>query len=171
MKDNIRYNVTDNRGAPDKTNVMSDEEIELTGAQTKTKYPGRLRLVTVWNKEKQEPVILLTNSFKLGASTIGKIYKERWQIELFFKTLKQTLNVKSFVGTSENALRIQIWTAMTALLVIKWLHHLSHARWSVSVLSTMLRLNFFSYRPLLEWLDEPYETPPAVPVVNQLTLF
>ena len=171
MKDNIRYNVTDNRGAPDKTNVMSDEEIELTGAQTKTKYPGRLRLVTVWNKEKQEPVILLTNSFKLGASTIGKIYKERWQIELFFKTLKQTLNVKSFVGTSENALRIQIWTAMTALLVIKWLHHLSHARWSVSVLSTMLRLNLFSYRPLLEWLDEPYETPPAVPVVNQLTLF
>ena len=123
MKDNIRYNVTDNRGAPDKTNVMSDEE------------------------------------------------KERWQIELFFKTLKQTLNVKSFVGTSENALRIQIWTAMTALLVIKWLHHLSHARWSVSVLSTMLRLNLFSYRPLLEWLDEPYETPPAVPVVNQLTLF
>ncbi|PWM86688.1 MAG: hypothetical protein DBY29_05980 [Coprobacillus sp.] len=167
----MRYDVTDNRGAPDNTNVISDEEIELTGLRAKIKYPRKLRLVTVWNKERQEAVILPTNSFKLGASTIGKIYKERWQIEIFFKTLKQTLNVKSFIGTSENALRIQIWTAMISLFVIKWLHHISHARWSVSVLSTMLRLNLFSYRPLLEWLNKPYETPPAAPIGNQMSLF
>jgi IS4 transposase len=102
---------------------------------------------------------------------IGAIYKERWEIELFFKTLKQTLNVKTFIGTSENALRIQIWTAMISLLVIKWLHHLSKMKWSFSVMSAMLRLNLFTYRPLAKWLDRPYETPPAVPVPEQQLIF
>ena len=171
MKNGIRYKTTDDRGAPDNTNVVSDEEIELTGTKTCGVYPQRLRLVTVWNEKKGEAVRLLTNNFRLGASTIGRIYKERWQIELFFKTLKQSLNVKTFIGTSENALKIQIWTAMTALLVIKWLHHLSLARWSVSVLSAMLRMNLFTYRLLPEWLDEPYETPPAVPSGRQMLLF
>lgn len=109
--------------------------------------------------------------FKLAASTIGAIYKERWEIELFFKTLKQTLNVKTFIGTSENALRIQIWTAMISLLIIRWLYHLSKMKWSFSVMSAMLRLNLFTYRPLPEWLDRPYETPPAVPVPEQQLIF
>ena len=76
------------------------------------------------------------------------IYKERWQIELFFKALKQNLTVKTFVGTSENALRIQIWTALIALLLLKWLHHLSQPNWSLSNLASMLRLNLFTYRGL-----------------------
>jgi hypothetical protein len=87
-----------------------------------------------------------------------------------FKALKQNLSVKSFVGTSENALRIQIWTALIALLLLKWLHHLSKANWSLSNLASMLRLNLFTYRELTKWLHDPMQTPPLVPPPQQLTL-
>jgi IS4 transposase len=112
----------------------------------------------------------INNHLKFGATTIAAIYKERWQIELFFKALKQNLTVKSYVGTSENALRIQIWTALTSLLLLKWLHHLSKANWSLSVLAAMLRLNLFTYRQLQQWLDDPPGTPPIAPAATQLSL-
>lgn len=86
------------------------------------------------------------------------VYRERWQIDLFFKALKQNLHVKNFVGTTENALRIQIWTALLALLLLKWLHYLSKAGWSLSNLASMLRLNLFTYRDLRDWLDAPSHT-------------
>ena len=114
--------------------------------------------------------MFLTNNLKFGATTIAKIYKDRWQIELFFKALKQNLSVKSFVGTSENALRIQIWTALIAMLLLKWLHHLSKAGWSLSNLASMLRLNLFTYRDLRDWLDDPFNTPPHQPLPEQLEL-
>src|SRR5436309_12290054 len=88
----------------------------------------------------------------------------------FLKALKQNLTVKSFVGTSENALRIQIWTALMALLLLKWLHHLSKANWSLSNLASMLRLNLFTYRELTKWLNNPTETQPLLPAAAQLTL-
>ena len=132
----------------------------LTGTEAQKEYRGALRLVTVWNAQKQEEIKLLTNDFEHGASTIGKIYKERWQIELFFKTVKQTLNVKTFIGTSENALKIQIWTAMISLLVIKWLHYMSSGKLSLSVMSTMLRMNLFTHRLLEECLKDPNEASP-----------
>jgi hypothetical protein len=90
--------------------------------------------------------------------------------QLFFKALKQNLKVKSFVGTSENALRIQIWTALLAILLLKWLHHLSKAKWSLSNLASLLRLNLFTYRDLRNWLDDPFQTPPLLPESQQLTL-
>lgn len=105
-----------------------------------------------------------------GASTIAAIYKDRWEIELSFKALKQNLKVKNFVGTGENALRIQIWIAMVAMLLLKWLHHLSKAKWSLSNLASMLRLNLFTYRDLRTWQDDPFETPPLLPESEQLTL-
>jgi IS4 transposase len=107
-----------------------------------------------------------------GSTTIASIYKDRWEIEKFFKALKQNLKVKSFVGTSENALRIQIWTALIVmlLLLLKWLHHLSKAKWSLSNLASMLRLNLFTYRDLQLWLADPFGTPPVVPDSEQLTL-
>ncbi len=87
-----------------------------------------------------------------------------------FKALKQNLKVKSFVGTSENALRIQIWTALIAILLLKWAHHLSKAKWSLSNLASMLRLNLFTYRDLTAWLDNPFGTPPLLLESEQLTL-
>ena len=87
-----------------------------------------------------------------------------------FKALKQNLKVKSFVGTSRNALLIQIWTALIAILLLKWLHHLSKAKWSLSNLASMLRLNLFTYRDLRQWIDNPFGTPPIVPVAEQMGL-
>lgn len=132
------------------------------------KYPELLRRIMVANPETGESITLLTNHLRFAASTIGEISRDRWEIELFFKTLKQNLKVKTFIGESENALRIQIWTALISLLVIKWLYHLSKAGWSFSNMATMLRLNLFTYRALRAWLDEPYETPPIVPETEQL---
>lgn len=105
--------------------------------------------------------MLLTNHLDFGATTIAAIYKQRWQIELFFKALKQNLKIRAFVGTNENALRIQIWTALIAMLLLKWLHYLSKAQWSFSNLASMLRLNLFTCRDLTDWLNEPFGTPPS----------
>ena len=115
-------------------------------------------------------MVLLTNQIAFGATTIAAIYKERWEIELFFKALQQNLKVKTFVGTGENALRNQIWTALLALLLLKWMHHLSKANWSLSNLASMLRMNLFTYRDLRKWIDDPFGTPPMVPQADQLTL-
>jgi IS4 transposase len=125
-------------------------------------------MVTIWLEDKQEELVLLTNNFELAAATIAAIFKERWQIELFFKLLKQQLKIKTFVGTSANAVRIQIWTALIAVLVIRYLQFRSHYRWAVSNLVALLRWNLFSYRNLWEWLNRPFETPPLAP--DQLML-
>src|ERR1039457_169737 len=97
-------------------------------------------------------------------------YPQIPRTRLFFKALKQNLKVKSFVGTSRNALLIQIWTALNAMLLLKWLHHLSQAKWSFSNLASMLRLNLFTYRDLRRWLENPFGTPPLVPLAEQLSL-
>lgn len=168
MKANALYDIVEKREVPHYRNILSDEIIVLTGSQAPKKCPHRLRRVVVWDEDKQREIVLLTNHLAFGATTISEIYKERWQIELFFKALKQNLKVKTFVGTSENALRIQIWTALIAMLLLKWLHHLSKADWSLSNLVSMLRLNLFTYRDLREWLDDPFRTPPIEPLPQQL---
>jgi hypothetical protein len=124
----------------------------------------------VWDAVNQREIVLLSNLLAFGSTTIAAIYKDRWEIELLFKALKQNLKVKSFVGTSENALRIQIWTALIAILLLKWLHHLSKAKWSLSNLASMLPLNLFTYRDLPAWLDNPFGTPPILPESPQLPL-
>jgi hypothetical protein len=170
LKDNAAFEVIKECHIPANRNILADQLIRLTGARAQANYPELLRRVVVWDRDNECQIVLLTNLLEFGATTIAAIYKERWKIELFFKALKQNLTVKTFVGTSENALRIQIWTALIALLLLKWLHHLSKANWSLSVLASMLRLNLFTYRDLTRWLHEPTETPPLVPVVEQLTL-
>ena len=172
LKSNAKYSVIERRTPPQHSNVLSDEIIRLTGVHAKVsaqkKCPYDLRRVTVWNEERQHALVLLSNHLDFGATTIGAIYQERWQIEIFFKTLKQNLKIKSFVGTSENALRIQIWTALIALLLLKWLHHLSKQNWSLKTLATMLRFNLFTYRSLRAWLDDPYGVPDSAPLHHQL---
>ena len=115
----------------------------------------------MWLEDKQEELVLLTNHRKLAATTIAAIYKERWQIELFFKALKQQLRVKTFVGTSANAVHIQIWTALISILLLKLLQWQSKLHWALSNLVALLRWNLFSYRNLWVWIDAPFDTPPA----------
>lgn len=164
------YEVVQARDTPQRRNIRSDEIIRLSGAGARAKCPHLLRRIVVWDEEHQREIVLLTNHMDFGATTIADIYKERWQIEVFFKTLKQNLKIKTFVGTTENALRIQIWTALIALLLLKWLHHLSQARWSLSNLAYLVRLNLFTYRDLRDWLNDPYNTPPIIPFPEQLEL-
>ncbi|MBZ5537584.1 MAG: transposase [Acidobacteriia bacterium] len=114
-------------------------------------------------------LVLLSNHLTLGATTIARIYKDRWQIELFFKALKQNLKVKTFVGTSANALKIQIWTALIAILILKFLQLRSHWGWQLSNLAALLRLNLFTHRSLWHWIDHPLEAPSgAGSLVQQL---
>src|ERR1019366_2856251 len=170
LKDNAAYEVAEECQVPADRNILADQIIRLTGAKAQTDCPCLLRRVVVWDAVNEREIVLLTNLLEFGATTIAAIYKERWQIELFFKALKQNLTVKTFVGTSENALRIQIWTALIAMLLLKWLHHLSQANWSLSNLASMLRLNLFTYRELTQWIDNPMGTPPLIPAAEQLTL-
>jgi hypothetical protein len=113
------------------TGFLSDQLIEFTG-QAGDKCPYGLRRIVAWHAEKQEEIVFLTNMLEFGASTIADIYKDRWQIELFFKALKQNLKVKTFVGTTENALYIQIWTALIAILLLKYLQFRSALAWALS---------------------------------------
>jgi hypothetical protein len=163
LKENAAYEVVEECDVPKDRNIRSDQLIRLTGVQAQKDCPCLLRRVVIWDAVNEREIVLLTNLIAFGATTIAAIYKDRWEIELFFKALKQNLKVKSFVGTSENALRIQIWTALIAILLLKWLHHLSKAKWSLSNLASMLRLNLFTYRDLRTWLDDPFETPPLLP--------
>jgi len=169
QKENAVYEVVEERDIPQYRSILSDQIIRLTGVKSEEKCPHLLRRIVVWDKVNEREIVLLTNHLEFGSSTIAAIYKDRWEIEIFFKTLKQHLKVKTFIGTSKNALRIQIWTALIALLLLKYLHHLSKFGWSMSNMATMLRLNLFTYRALLEWLHDPFRQPPVTPAV-QLTL-
>jgi hypothetical protein len=169
QKEDAVYTVIEVR-VPKGKNIIADEIIRLTGANAQNKCPHDLRRVVVYDPEKDREIVLLTNHLDFAASTISAIYKERWKIELFFKTLKQNLHVKNFIGTSPNALEIQIWTALIALLILRWLHYLSQATWALSNIAHALSVNLFTYRPLLEWLRNPAETPPIEPEPVQLRL-
>jgi hypothetical protein len=170
LKDNAAYQVLADGPVPANRNIRSDQLIQFSGEKAQKDCPSPLRRVAVWDAANEREIVLLTNLQEFGATTIAAIYKDRWEIELFFKALKQNLKVKTFVGTSENALRIQIWTALIAILLLKWLHHLSKAKWSLSNLASMLRMNLFTYRDLPAWLDNPFGTPPIIPESQQLTL-
>jgi len=99
----------------------------------------------------------------LDFPTIGRIYRDRWEIELFFKVLKQHLKIKTFVGTSPNALKTQIWTALIAVLLLKYCQFLSTCNLTLYCLVDLLRLNLFSYRNLWDRLDDPFDIPPELP--------
>ena len=170
LKANADIARVESRPVPKGGNIRSDEIIRLQPFVAGRPDYEDLRRVVVWLEDKQEELVLLTNHFTLAASTIAAIYKERWQIELFFKLLKQQLKIKTFVGTSANAVRIQIWTALIAVLVVRYLQFSSNFRWAVSNLVALLRWNLFSYRNLWEWLNRPFDTPPEPSVDLQLTL-
>ena len=116
MKDNTVYRVVERRRVPERSAVLRDEIIELTGLAAATKCPFRLSRVEVDDPDKDGTLVFLTNHLEFGA-TIAAIYKDRWQVELFFKALKQNLKIKTFVGTTANALLIQVWTALIAILL------------------------------------------------------
>jgi hypothetical protein len=170
LKSNALYRVVGRRFVPFGRNIRSDEEIVLTGKAAEG-LSQRLRRIVVWDEENQQEIVLLTNHLEFGSTTVAAIYKDRWQIELFFKALKQHLKIKTFVGTSENAVRIQIWTALVAMLLLKMQQMKSRFGWSLSNLAALLRLNLMTHRHLQEWLDDPYRYSPAPLPEKPLPLF
>ncbi|MEZ4568321.1 MAG: IS4 family transposase [Desulfobacterales bacterium] len=170
LKSNADYRVLQNFDVPQNRNIISDQLIQFTGQTAQKQCPQPMRKVVAWDKVNQQEIVLLTNHLDFGATTISAIYKDRWQIELFFKALKQNLKVKTFVGTSENALYIQIWTALIAILLVKFLQFKAKFGWSLSNLVAFLRWNLFTYRNLWDWIDSPFDVLPVEPKSVQYLL-
>jgi hypothetical protein len=170
LKDNAIYTVVGTREVPENRRIVKDELIELTGIGAAAKCPYPLRRVEGEDPDTGETLVFLTNHLTFGATTIARIYQDRWQIELLFKALKQNLKVKTFVGTSANALHTQIWTALIALLLLKYLQLKSTFGWSLSNLVALLQFQLFTHRDLWAWLNAPFTGPPVVPQAEQLVL-
>ena len=158
LRYDANYRVLESRPLPQKGHIRSDERIGLGSHWYRQKHP--LRRIEVDLPAGEEPVVLLTNHVTFGPTTISRIYQDRWQVEVFFRALKQNLRVKSFVGTSPNALKIQIWTALIAILLLKYLQLRASFGWSLSNLVALLRQQLFVYRDLFAWLNQPFEPPP-----------
>jgi hypothetical protein len=170
LKDNAVYKVLEHRQVNGR-HILADQTIQFSGVAAREKCSHPLRRVVVWDPEHQREIVLLTNLMRFTAGTVAAIYKERWQIELFFKALKQNLKVKTFVGTSENAVHIQLWTALIAILLLKFMQMKSSFGWSLSNLSAMFRMVLLTYRNLWRWLNEPFGQPPGPLISPQLQLF
>ena len=169
MKDNAVYDVVERREVPNKGPVRSDEVIFFPSMAANGKEYF-FRRVEVWDEEQQRTLVFLTNHLKFGATTIAAIYKDRWKVELFFKALKQNCKIKTFLGTSANAVHTQIWTALIAMLVVKYLQLKSTFGWSLSNLVALLRLQLFVYRDLYTWLNAPFEAPPNLEGIHDAQL-
>lgn len=175
LKQSIKFKRGDERPLPEQRHqhVLVDEYIELSHRPTYEKYPAKLRRVVVYDPEKDQTIELITNQFNWTANTIGELYKARWDIEIFFKEIKQLLKIKSFLGTSANAVLIQIWTAMITMLILKYLKACAKYSWCLSNMVAFLRLNLFVKVDLATLMDTPFKPPgqPVESVYKQAHLF
>lgn len=139
--------------------VLEDEDVYLTSPKSKKLYGSILRRIRFLDSITGKEYVFLTNNRHWDAQTVADIYKERWAIEVFFKQIKSHMKIKSFVGTSENAVLIQIWTAMIAMLLFKYLKEKAQYDWHLSNLVTFIRLNLFVKIGLMDWLHNPFYKP------------
>lgn len=174
-KENIKLELTERLLSPtDEKNphLQYDWEGYLSLPQSKAKYPMKLRMVQVWDPEQEIYLELLTNNFTWTATTISELYKRRWNIESFFKEIKTHLKIKSFIGTSMNAVLIQIWTALITILLLKTLQREAKYKWHLSNLVSFIRLNLFVKIDLKKWLDKPFLDDDEIDKLElQLSLF
>lgn len=158
-KENIQFTVIKENKLPENRHqhILKDELIELKNKSSKEKYPKRLRRVAVWDDINEQVVELITNQMTWTSNTIGELYKSRWEVEIFFRDIKQLLHIKSFIGTSQNAVMIQIWTALITILMLKALKAMAKFNWHLSNLVAFIRLNLFVKINLQQWIDKPFE--------------
>lgn len=159
LKGNADYGVVEKLAVPQGRGVRRDQVIFFYQL-AKAGIDAYFRRVEFYDEENDRVLVFLTSHMGLAAATIAAVYKERWQIELFFRALKQSLRVKTFVGTSANALKTQLWTALIAMLLVKYLQLKSSFGWSLSNLVALLRQQLFVYRDLWTWLEDPFQPPP-----------
>ena len=158
-KENIQFNSIKENDLPENRHqhILIDEIIELKNKISKKKYPKRLRRVAIWDDKNKQTIELITNQMKWSCNTIAELYKSRWEVKIFFREIKQLLHIKSFIGTSENAVMIQIWTALITILVLKALKAMAKYNWHLSNLVAFIRLNLFVKIDLQRWIDRPFE--------------
>ena len=170
MKTNTVYSTVEVCAVPEAGNVLNDQIVSLPALDKDGEAPILFRRIEYWNPDKQEILVFFTNLLHLAASTVAAIYKERWAVELFFKALKQTTKLKSFLGTSANAVKTRIWTALIAMLILKYLQMRSSLGWSLSNLAALVRQQLFIFRDLWAGLNNPLDGPPAArKLAEQLT--
>jgi len=149
IKSNAKYRVIKRNTVLKDKGITSDQTIEFTGTHTSKKCPTKLRCIGYKDKMSGKHYIFLTNNFKLSAKTIADIYKARWQVELFFKWIKQNLKIKSFIGTSKNAVLTQIWIALCLYLLLAYIKFQSKLNKSMQQILRLLQLNLFEKRDLM----------------------
>ena len=152
LKSNAKTRVVSRRTVLSGKELTSDQTIEFTGTQTAKKCPIQLRRIGYRDPETGKHYVFLTNNFKLAAKTIADIYKARWQVELFFKWIKQNLKIKSFIGTSKNAVMTQIWIALCVYLLLAFIKFQSKLKKSMQQILRLLHLNLFEKRDLMALL-------------------
>jgi hypothetical protein len=162
VKRNMQYTVLGQQDAPKNKGIISDCHIRLTGQQSRENYPNSLRLVTYVDKETGKVHTFLTNNYKLAARTIADLYKSRWRIETFFKWIKQNLKIKSFLGTSKNAVMTQIWIAMIYYLLLSFIKFQTKCRHSLHELTRIISEILLDYVNILEILTITFDRYKAV---------
>ena len=169
LKSNAKTRVVSRRMVLSGKGLTSDQTIEFTGVLTAKKCPIQLRRIGYRDPETGKHYVFLTNNFKLAAKTIADVYKARWQVELFFKWIKQNLKIKSFVGTSKNAVMTQIWIALCVYLLLAFIKFQSKLKKSMQQILRLLQLNLFEKRDLMALLrGDPLHDERAA--INQMAL-
>ncbi len=146
------YKVLERRDVNTSTGVSSDQIIQLNSAHALKRGAPKLRRIGFRDKETGRLYQFLTNNFRLSSETIAAIYKDRWQVELFFKAVKQNLKIKAFVGRSKNAIKTQLWIALITYLLVAFARHCAKAGWTVQRILRVIQLNLFERRSLREIL-------------------
>lgn len=158
IKQTTPYDVTDDYNLnPKQKHIDVDWNIRLTGDTAGKKYPKKLRLVWVYDAKNDKMIAVLSNQMSWTASNIAQLYKARWDVEVFFRHMKQQFRIKSFVGTSENALRIQMWSAMSTMLLLRHLKNKADYNWGLSNLIPFIRLNLIVKINLWKWVSKPFK--------------
>jgi len=170
-KTNAKYRILEERPVDKSMGILRDQIVEFTGYVTHKKYPHHLRIIEFWDDTEQKRLIFLTNDLTLDAKTIADIYKARWEIELFFRVIKQNLKIKRFIGYSENAVKTQVWIAMIAYLLISYYKFLHKVNLSIQKLARRIQVNLFERKSLLELIKFEKFRPPETSTVNQMALF
>jgi hypothetical protein len=163
LKKNAVYNIIEENPIPKSKSerIISDTVVQLKGTDFKN------RIIEFFDEESGEYTEILTNNLEFAADTIGQLYRERWNVEILFRDLKQQFRIKSFVGTNPNAVLIQIWTALLAILLIKFMNLMSRFSWASSNLIAIFRVNLLNRINLWQWLNEPFAKPPPDNEISQ----
>jgi transposase len=170
-KSNLQYSRLYSQEVDKTSGLRADQRIVLTGKKSRTAYPDVLRRVSYVDPDSKKRFVYLTNIFTVPAKTVADIYKQRWQVEIFFRWIKQHLRVKTFYGTSPNAVKTQIWIAISIYLLVAILKKRLHLPGDLHSFLQILEVNIFERRPIIQIVNDAYKLKSEPLFCNQLNLF